>query len=73
MDRMNDIPSSKIAYDALRQVTYGSEDIAGEGLTLPWQLLKARLPRRQTIFVVLPAASAGDSGPFTRILDVCFY
>lgn len=70
MDRMNDVPSSKLAYDGVRQVTYGASDIVCEGPTLPWHLLKARLPLQPTIFVVLPAASAGDSGPFTRILDV---
>lgn len=72
-DKMNDIPTSKIAYDGLRKVTYGSDDIVREGPSLPWQLLKARLPRQPTVFVVLPPASAGDSGPFTRVLDVCHH
>lgn len=70
--KMNGVSTAKIAYDGLRQVTYGADLRSSEGPALPWPLLKARLPRQPTIFVVLPPASAGDSGPFTRILAVTF-
>lgn len=68
---MNTIPTTKVAYDRLRQCKHSPNAQTVEGPTIPWEVLKARLPRDPKVFVVIINAAIGDEAPFLRLLAVC--
>ena len=67
---MNETATVRIARTALRHVTYGTGATVDTGPELPWEQLKASLPREPTIFLCLPPGSVGDLCPFSQILSV---
>lgn len=69
--KLNTAPTPTIADDAIRQLTMQKDGARLAGPLIPGDLLKARLPQRPRVFVLVPAASVGDVGPFMRLVHVC--
>ena len=65
---MNKIPTAKLAYDALRQCKPNPDAQAVEGPTIPWEMLKTKLPREPKVFIIALDLPVGDEAPFMRLL-----
>lgn len=63
-------PTTKTAYDGIRELTMQASSIRVEGPLPPWGLLKSRLPRQPRVFVLVPNVAVGDEAPFMRLIHV---
>lgn len=68
---MNTVPTANVANNALidRLRRYNVPDPEDHQL-VPWEHLKATLPRQPVVFVMNFEAAIGDEAPFLRLLTV---